>query len=100
RRIKLLFDLSQRQAAIGIAHRKVEFRRQDIAVARSSLERRAEKGLGGAAAVVVGRVDELEALVERLVEAGPRPVRLDPDAVGQPRTERNFGNFEVAVAEP
>jgi hypothetical protein len=31
--------------------------------------------------------DEVDPLGERFVETGPRLLRLDPDAVSQPRTE-------------
>ena len=62
RRIELLFDLRARQAAVGVAHREIELGGEDVAVARPALERVAEERLGGAAAVDVGGVDEVDAL--------------------------------------
>ena len=38
-------------------------------------------------------------VVERLIEASPGLLRFDTHAIGQPRSQRDFGNFKVAAAE-
>ena len=88
-----------RQAAIVGVHREEGLGGEDVAVARTVAERLAEKGFGGAIAIDVGGVDEVDAFVERGVEAAPGAVGLDPDAVGQPRAKRDVGNDKVAAAE-
>jgi hypothetical protein len=84
RRIELLFDLRPRQAEIGVRHGKIELGREHVAVARPALQRLTEEGFCGSAAVDVRRVDEVDADVERRIEAGSCLLRLDSDAIGKP----------------
>ena len=87
------------EAAVAVGHREEELGGEDVGIARAAGERLAEEGLGGAAAVDVGGVDEVDADLEGAIEAGARGLRLDADAVGQPRPERDFGDLEIAGAE-
>ena len=64
RGIELLFDLAAREAAVAVGHREEELGGEDVGVARAALQRLAEEGLGGAAAVDVGGVDEVDADLE------------------------------------
>jgi hypothetical protein len=59
----------------------------------------AEKCLGGAAAVDVRGVDEVDADLEGLVDAGARGRVVDAHSVGQPGAERDLGDLKVARAE-
>ena len=56
-------------------------------------------GLGRAAPVDVGGVEEVDAGVERRLGAGARLLELDPAGVGEPRAERDLRDFEVRAAE-
>jgi uncharacterized glyoxalase superfamily protein PhnB len=93
RRVELLFYLGSREAPVGVAHREEQLGGEDVAVARAGGERFPEEALGGAATVDIGRVDEVDAQVERLVHAGRRTVALDAQAEGQPGAERYLGNL-------
>ena len=98
-RVELLFDLSPRQAEVRVRHREIDLGCEHIAVAMPRLQCFAEEGLGSAAAVDVGRVDEVDADVERRIEAGARLVGLHADPVGQPGPQGDFRYVEVTVAE-
>src|SRR5207248_1934216 len=78
---------------------EIELGRKDIAVARPPLQRFTEEALRRPAAVDVGRVDKVDAHREGFLEARTRLACLDPDAISQPRAERDFRDLKVAVAE-
>ena len=99
RGVELLFDLGGGKAAIAVGHREEELGGEDVGIARAIGERLAKEDLGGAAAVDIGGVDEVDAEIEGAIEAGARRIGLDADAIGEPGAERDFRNFEIACAE-
>ena len=99
RGVELLFNLRSRQPAIVGVHREEGLGREHIAVARAVLERLPEEAFGRAIAIDVGGVDEIDALVERGVEAAPRGVGLDAHAISEPRAEGDVGHVQVRAAE-
>src|SRR6266550_1157243 len=99
--VDLLEDLLPREPLVltAVVHREEELRRKHVRVAGAAFVRPAEKGLGAAAAVDVRRVEEVDADLEGLVDAGPRGCVVDAEAVGQPGAERDLRDLEVAGAE-
>ena len=92
-------DLLPREPLVLVVHREVELRREHVGVARPRLEHVAEERLRRAERVDVGGVDEVDAGVERGVDAGPRLVVRDAAAVGQPRAEADLRHAQVTVSE-
>jgi len=84
RRIDLLGDLRARQAAVGGAHRKVQLGCQDVGVTRPARQDLAQEGFRGAAAIDVGRVDEVDTKLERAIDTGDGILARDADAISQP----------------
>ncbi|MEI9886311.1 MAG: hypothetical protein WDN08_07370 [Rhizomicrobium sp.] len=99
RGVDLLEDLRPRQPLVGRAHREEHLGRQDIRVAGPRRQRLAEKRLGGAAAIDVGGIDEIDPQLEGAIDTGDSLVALDADAIGQPGAERDFRNVQVTGAE-
>src|SRR3954471_13187639 len=64
-----------------------------------ALQRLTQERLRRTASIDVRRVDEIDALVEGFFQTGARLVGLDSDAVGQPRAQGDFRNFEIAAAK-
>jgi hypothetical protein len=88
-----------RQAAVGGAHGKVHLGRQYVGVARPARQNLSEEGFRGAPAIDIGRVDEVDAKLERAIDAGDGVLARHADAIGQPRSERDFRNLEIAGAK-
>ena len=84
RGVELLADLGARQAAVAAAHREIGLGRQHVGIARPPGQDLAEEALGGAAAIDVGGVDEVDAELEGAIDAGRGLCAIDADAVGQP----------------
>ena len=99
RRVDLLRDLRARQSAVGGTHRKVDLGRQHVGVAWPLRQDFAEKCLRRAAAIDVGGVDEIDPELEGAVDARRGIVARHADAIGQPRSERDFRHAEIAAAE-
>ena len=59
----------------------------------------AQELLGVAPAVDVGRVEEVDAQVEGVVDARPGVVQVDAPAVGEPRAQADDRDDQFAVAE-
>ena len=92
--------LLPREALVArVVHREVDLRREHVRVARPAGEHLAEELLRRAARVDVRGVDEVDAGVERRVDAGARLLVGDAAAVGEPRAEAISETCEVAVAE-
>jgi hypothetical protein len=99
RTVDLLVDLLAREAAVAAAHRKVDLGGERVRVARVAGEDLAPSGLGRAAAVDVGGVEERDAGVERRARARLRLLAPDAARVRQPRAERDDRDADVRVAE-
>ena len=80
-------------------HREVELRREHVRVARPRREHLAEELLRGAVRVDVRRVDEVDAGVERRVDARDRLLARNAAAEGQPRAEADLRDVQVARPE-
>jgi hypothetical protein len=63
------------------------------------MQRFSQERLGGPPAIDIGRVDQVDAKIEGCVDAGFGLTPIDPDAIGEPGPERDFGDLEVAGAE-
>ena len=90
RGVDLLQHLLAGEALVLVVHREVELCREHVGVARPRFEHVAEERLRRPERVDVGGVDEVDAGVERGVDAGPRLVVRDAAAVGQPRAEADL----------
>ncbi len=101
RGVDLLGDLGGGEAAIVrvVGHLPPDLGGEDVAVARAAGEDLPPGGLGGAAAVDVGGVEEVDADLEGGVGAGAGLVGLDAAGVGQPRPEGDLRYLEVRTAE-
>jgi hypothetical protein len=88
-----------RQTLVAVSHVAHQLGRQDIAVARTAGELLAEHGFGGAPAIDIGGIDEIDPEIEGPIQTGLGLVRLDADAIGQPRAEGDLRDLEVAGAE-
>jgi hypothetical protein len=97
RGVDLLADLGRGEAAIVrvVGHLAEHLGRQDVAVARPAGEDLPPGGLGGAAAVDVGGVEEVDAGLEGGVGAGAGLVGLDAARVGQPGSEGDLRYLEA-----
>jgi hypothetical protein len=84
RGVDLLVDLPTRQTAVAGGHRPEELRRKHVGVARPVGEHLTEELLGLPARVDVRGVDEVDADVEGLPDAGLRLLSLDAAAVREP----------------
>ncbi len=84
RRVHLLDDLRAREPAAAVRHREEDLRREHVRVALPPGEHLAEELFGSAAGVDVRGVDEVDADLERLRDAGLGLVAPDAAAVGQP----------------
>src|SRR3954469_15492489 len=93
-------DLLAGEAAVGLRHREEEFGREDEGAAVVVLEDLAPGRLGGADAVDVGGVEEVDPGVEGGAGAGLGLVALHPTGVGQPGAEGDLRDLEVRIAEP
>jgi hypothetical protein len=99
--VDLLEDLLPRQPFVvtRVVHRKEQLRGEHVRVARTAREHVAEEGLRSAAAVDVRGVDEVDADLECLLDAGAGGGVVDAETVGQPATEGDLGDLKVAGAE-
>ena len=84
RRVDLLEDLAAGKPTVTVRHLAVDLRREDVRVARASLQDLAEELLGAPAGVHVRSVDEVDADLERLRDTGLGLFSVDAPAVGQP----------------
>jgi uncharacterized glyoxalase superfamily protein PhnB len=84
RGVDLLGDLRARQAAVGGAHGKVHLGGQYVGVSRPARQNLAQEGFRGAPTIDIGRVDEVDAKLERAIDAGDGILARDADAISQP----------------
>jgi hypothetical protein len=94
--VDLLRNLLARETAVGLRHREVELRRENVRIARPFGEHFAEELLGPAAGIDVCRVDEVDAELERLRHAGLGPLAFDGAPVRHPGAERDLGDHQIA----
>src|SRR5437868_828406 len=91
-------NLLARQTA-AVRHLAEQLRREDVRVARPLRQHLPEELLRLAARVHVRGVDEVDADVERRVDACLGLCAFDGAAVGQPRAEADLRDLDPAVAE-
>ena len=84
--VALLHDVLAREAAVvgPLAHGEENLRRQHVRVAREVLERPADQLFSPAPAVLIGRVEEVDAQVVGPVDAGDGGPVFHRATVGQP----------------
>ena len=99
RGVDLLVHLLAGKSSVAPRHREEQLRREDVRVTRTIGEHLAEKLLRLAARVHVRRVDEVDADVESLGDAGSGLPALDAAAVGQPRAEAELRHLQLAGPE-
>ena len=100
RAVELFFDLRGGEAVIGfVADGEVEFGGDQVAVAGMTAEGFAEDALGFARAVLVGGVEEGDAVVEGGVNAADGLVAGDAAGDGEPGAETQFGDLKWTIAE-
>ena len=88
------------QAVIGLfADREVEFGGDHEAVARIAAQRFSEHAFSIAGAVLIGGVEEGDAVVKCGMNAADGLVARDAAGDGEPCAEAQFGNVERAIAE-
>ena len=90
RGVDLLVDLLAGEAAVGLRHREEDLGGEDVGAAVEVLQDLAPRRLGGAAAVDVGGVEEVDAGLEGRLGAGLGLLALHPGPVGEPGAERDL----------
>jgi hypothetical protein len=73
-----------------VAHRKVDLRCEEVVVPRDALEGAPRNFLRPSPAIHVGRVEEVDAELERAVDARDGALVLDRPPVGEPGAERDL----------
>src|SRR6185312_10001805 len=99
RSVHLLVDLLFGEPFVGVRDREVDLRGEHIGGALAAGEHIAKQLLGGAASVHVGRVDEVDALVEGGLHARLRLLAGHAPGVRQPRAEADLGDLQITGAE-
>src|SRR6185437_10350329 len=87
------------EAAVGVGHREVDLRGEHVGGTLAPGQHLAEELLGGAAAIDVRGVDEVDPLIERGRDRGLRLLAADAAGVGQPRPQADLGDLQVARPE-
>ena len=101
RGVDLLADLRGRQAPVGrvVRHLAPDLGGQHVGAAGAAGQDLAPRGLRRAPAVDVGRVEEVDAGLERRIGAGPDLLQTHAAGEGQPRAQGNLGDLQVRRAE-
>src|SRR6201999_2375088 len=87
-------------AVVGVVrHLAPDLGREDVALARMGREDLTPGGLGGAAAIDVGGVEEVDPGIEGGLGAGAGLLELDPAGVGEPGAEGDLRYLEVRTAQ-
>ena len=97
--IELLLDLRARQALVLGRHRKEQLGGEHIAVSRNVSQQFPQHLLRGAAAIDIGCIDEIDTGVEGRVQTGAGSILLDAGSVGQPGSEGDLRDRQVAVSQ-
>src|SRR5271169_5710556 len=99
RSLELLEDLGARQAFVGAAHRKIQFRGEHETLALDSRQRLAQYPFCGAQAIYIRRVEESNAKIESTGHARDGGILMRSIGKIEPGAQSDFGYRKLAAAE-
>lgn len=100
RAVQLLIDLRRGETMIGlVAYREIQFRGNQIPVARNAAQRLAQHPLRFARAILIGRIEERNPAVQSRMNAANRLLASDSPRDGKPSSKAKLRNLERAIAQ-